>query len=120
MAQKRPKVEPPHKINGSTLGLFWALFGIILGSFMVPLSHQRKLVAQLMAFFEYFLSYFEPFEPPIKVDGSTLGLFWALFGKFHEIPGQNFPDHFRIVPNECFLKVHVLKLILVPISNSYP
>ncbi len=80
MAQKRPKVEPPHKINGSTLGLFWALFGIILGSFMVPLSHHRKLVAQLMAFFEYFLSYFEPFEPPIKVDGSTLGLFWVLFG----------------------------------------
>jgi hypothetical protein len=41
------------------------------------------------------------------------------FGKFHKIPGQNFPDHFRIVPNEYFLKVYVLKLILVPISNFY-
>jgi hypothetical protein len=57
MAQKRPKVEPPHKIDGSTLGLFWVLFGVILASFMVPLSHQKNLVAQLMDFFEYFLSH---------------------------------------------------------------
>jgi hypothetical protein len=34
--------------------------------------------------------------------------------KFHKNPGQNFPDNSRIVPNECFLKVHVLKLILRP------
>jgi hypothetical protein len=50
-----------------------------LGSFMVPLSHQKNLVAQLMDFFESILNNFWPFEPPKKIDGSTLGLFWDLF-----------------------------------------
>jgi hypothetical protein len=48
-----------------------------------------------------------------------LGFFSFNYGKFHKNPGQNLPEHFRIVPNECFLKVYVLKLILVPISNFY-
>jgi hypothetical protein len=45
---------------------------------MVPLSHQKKLVAQLVIFFE-------PFEPPINVDGSTLGVFWDFFLDFRII-----------------------------------
>jgi hypothetical protein len=29
-------------------------------------------------------------------------------GKDQKNPGQNFPDHFRIVPNVCGLKLHTL------------
>ncbi len=38
-------------------------------------------------------------------------------GKFHENSGQNFLDPSRFHSNVCFLKAHVLKLILVLISN---
>jgi hypothetical protein len=55
--KKDPKLGHQLKIDGSTLGLFWVLFEVILGSLMVPLSHQKKMVAQLVIFFEYFLSH---------------------------------------------------------------
>jgi hypothetical protein len=56
----------------------------------------------------------------ISIDGIQIKETENVHGKDQKISIHDLWSHLRMRPNVCFLKVRVLKLILVPISNFSP